>query len=257
MNKQNEGSSTQLFVSDLDGTLAVDDQLVPGQRGDEMALAQLKQELEDNPHIVFGVATGRSLALVLGLLDRYNLPLPSFAITDVGSEIYQRHGDVFVKDAGFDAFIKENWERAEIVARLENFASLEFQEPEKQRTTKVSFYTGEGFDLKLVEEALVGLPCTIIFSHNELLDVLPKRASKAHAIRFVSEKLGVSTEEIAVAGDSGNDRDMLTAFKGIMVGNHSQEIADLRSHPNVYAAQSYYAAGVLEGLRHYGFLPSV
>jgi sucrose-phosphate synthase len=254
----NERSFQKLIVSDIDNTLLVDDRLVPGQRGDEVALAQLKQEIEANPDIGFGVASGRSLALVLSVLERYpNLSRPDFIISDVGSEIYWHEGaSSYVKDRDFDEYITEYWDRPRVVSFLSHFAFLTAQENAKQRLTKVSFYTGEGFDLALVKEALEGMRCSIIHSHGEFLDVLPERASKAHAIRFVSEKLGIATEEIATSGDSGNDRDMLTAFKGIAVGNYAQELEDLRGHPNVYFASACYAAGILEGLRHYGFLPS-
>jgi sucrose-phosphate synthase len=256
----NERSFQQIIVSDIDNTLLVDDELVPGQRGDEMALTRLKQELEANPDIGFGVASGRSLALVQSVLERYpHLPRPDFIISDVGSEIYWPEGDnVYVKDCGFQDYITENWDRTRIMVVLNKFASLKFQEPDKQRPTKVSFYTSSGFNLALVQKALLEVgSCNAIFSHGEFLDILPERASKAHAIRFVSEKLGIATEAIATSGDSGNDRDMLSEYKGIVVGNYARDLEDLRGHANVYFASASYAAGVLEGLRHYGFLPSV
>jgi sucrose-phosphate synthase len=256
----NERSFLRLFVSDIDGTLLVDDELVPGQRGDEMALAHLKQELEANPGIGFGVASGRSLALVLSVLERYpNLPRPAFIISDVGSEIYWHEGDsVYVKDCSFHHYITQNWDRSRVVTVLNRFTFLNFQEIDKQRPTKVSFYTGTGFDLALVKKALLDAgPCTLVFSHGTLLDVLPERASKSQAIRFISETLGIAPENIVTAGDSGNDRDMLTAFKGIVVSNHAPELDELRNHPEVFFASGQNAAGVSEGLRHYGFLPSV
>jgi sucrose-phosphate synthase len=194
------------------------------------------------------------------VLERYpHLPRPDFIISDVGSEIYWPEGDnVYVKDCGFQDYITENWDRTRIMVVLNKFASLKFQEPDKQRPTKVSFYTSSGFNLALVQKALLEVgSCNAIFSHGEFLDILPERASKAHAIRFVSEKLGIATEAIATSGDSGNDRDMLSEYKGIVVGNYARDLEDLRGHANVYFASASYAAGVLEGLRHYGFLPSV
>jgi sucrose-phosphate synthase len=254
----NERSFQKLVVSDVDNTLLVDDALSPGQRGDEMALECLRRELEQHPALGFGVASGRSLALVLDVQARYpNFPQPAFYITDVGSEVYWNENGSFMVDDDFQNYICHTWDRSAILEVLNGFGFLTLQEVEKQRPTKVSFYTGEDFDLSLVQEALVGLPCNVIFSHGEFLDVLPERASKAHAIRFVSEKLGISTEEVAAVGDSGNDRDMITEYKGIAVGNYAQDLENLVGHPNVYFARASYAAGVLEGLRHYGFLPSV
>jgi sucrose-phosphate synthase len=254
----NERSFLHLVVSDIDNTLLVDDHISPGQRGDEAALMQLKQELEAKPRILFGVASGRSLTLVQSVMARYpNFPVPEFLIVDVGSQIYWRDGENYISDDDFQSHIRYGWNRTLLSAKLGGLSFLEYQEAEKQKPMKLSFYTREGFDLALVQEALEDLPCTIIYSHGENLDILPKRASKSQAIRFVSEKLGVAAEEVAVAGDSGNDRDMLTEYKGIAVGNYAQDLEDLLGHPNVYFANACYAAGVLEGLEHYGFLPRI
>jgi len=61
-----------------------------------------------------------------------------------------------------------------------------------------------------------------------------------------------------VAGDSGNDRDMLTgATPAIVVGNHAQELADLAEQPDIYFARAPHAAGILEGLEARGWLAAV
>jgi sucrose-phosphate synthase len=254
----NERSFLHLVVSDIDNTLLVDDHISPGQRGDEAALMQLKQELEAKPRILFGVASGRSLTLVQSVMARYpNLPVPEFLIVDVGSQIYWRDGENYISDDDFQSHIRYGWNRTLLSAKLGGLSFLEYQEAEKQKPMKLCFYTREGFDLALVQEALEGLPCTILYSHGEFLDILPERASKAQAISFVAKKLGVGVGAIAAAGDSGNDCDMLEAFKGIIVGNHAPELEVLRNCPEVFFASRNDAAGVLEGLRHYGFLPSV
>ena len=45
---------------------------------------------------------------------------------------------------------------------------------------------------------------------------------------------------------------------GIVVGNHDEELSDLRqrSAHRLYFAQAHCAGGIIEGLRHYGFVPS-
>ena len=101
--------------------------------------------------------------------------------------------------------------------------------------------------------AKAGLEVTLIHSHGEFLDVLPERASKGKAVLFVAEAYGMPLDQIVAAGDSGNDAEMLTCgVQAVMVGNYSQELASLRDDPAVYVASAKYAAGVLEGLRHYG-----
>ena len=92
--------------------------------------------------------------------------------------------------------------------------------------------------------------------HGTYIDILPHRASKGKAIRYLAGKWNIDLERIATAGDSGNDHDMLTGHTaGIVVGNYDPELEPLRrSGTRVYFAQDRCAAGILEGLRHYGFI---
>jgi sucrose-phosphate synthase len=67
----------------------------------------------------------------------------------------------------------------------------------------------------------------------------------------------VSSPEIATAGDSGNDRDMLAGqTAGIVVGNHDEELQSLKNtkFSRIYFADAHYAAGIIEGLRRWGLL---
>ncbi len=67
---------------------------------------------------------------------------------------------------------------------------------------------------------------------------------------WLGEKLGIPETAFVVAGDAGNDRDMMErGWKTILVANHSEELADLSSLPGVYLSGSPSAAGVLEYLR--------
>jgi hypothetical protein len=74
-------------------------------------------------------------------------------------------------------------------------------------------------------------------------------------VRYLSYKWGIRPERIAVAGDSGNDEEMLRGpFRGIVVGNHAPELEGLRGRRGVYFAEGALARGVLEGLRHWRFV---
>ena len=75
------------------------------------------------------------------------------------------------------------------------------------------------------------------------------------ASMFFAVSITVSPlERLLVAGDSGNDAEMLTAGAlGVVVGNHSPELAPLRNRSGIYFATEEHAAGVLEGIEHHGF----
>ena len=206
--------------------------------------------LKNNSEVGFAVASGRSYELVRDAIDEFGLLEPDLTISSVGSEI---HGDTEV-GTRYQAHINPGWERERVVAAFVGMPGLELQGPEGQRPFKVSFNTtGEVMPQVRDAVAKVGLEVTLIHSHGEFLDVLPKRASKGKAVLFVAEAYGMPLDQIVVAGDSGNDAEMLTCgVQAVMVGNYSQELAHLKDNPAVYVAEAKYAAGVLEGLRHYG-----
>ena len=95
----------------------------------------------------------------------------------------------------------------------------------------------------------------LVYSHQRFLDILPQRASKGKAIRYLSYKWEIPLENFLVAGDSGNDEEMLRGDpKGVVVGNYSEELESLRGKRRVYFSKHEFASGVIDGLRHYHFL---
>ena len=99
-----------------------------------------------------------------------------------------------------------------------------------------------------------GLKTRLVFSQGKFLDVIPVRASKGLAIRFLALRLGLPLDSFLVAGDSGNDLEMLVGdTMAVVVGNHKPELEELRGRDRVYFASAPFAGGVLEGIEHYGF----
>ena len=95
----------------------------------------------------------------------------------------------------------------------------------------------------------------MVFSHGQYLDFLPQRASKGAAIRYLATKWGIPFRRILVAGDSGNDEEMLRGVTcGVIVGNYSKELEHLKGLRRMFFSQQEYAAGIIDGLDHYGFL---
>ena len=89
------------------------------------------------------------------------------------------------------------------------------------------------------------------------MDFIPIRASKGLAIRYIAFRWGLPIENLIVAGDSGNDEEMLRGdTRGVVVGNYSKELEKLRGSERIYFAEKHYANGILEGIQHFGFLDS-
>ncbi|WP_373498849.1 HAD-IIB family hydrolase [Desulfococcus sp.] len=236
-----------LIITDIDNTLL----------GDDAALEDLIALLEKHrERIGFGVATGRSIASTTTLFEKKGLDLPEVIITSVGSEIYYRSGSF--ADKGWKSHISKWWEREKIEKVLAPLDFLELQEKEHQFPYKLSYYMAPDKDRIAKVNAVLNrnkCHCTVIYSHDKYLDILPHRASKGKAVRYLSYKWEIPLENILVCGDSGNDREMLVGSPmGVVVGNYAAELEALKGRRRIYFSSKNYAAGIIDGLNHFGLV---
>ena len=239
----------KLIISDIDYTLI----------GDDDSLNDFKISLKNLPtKIGFGVATGRVIESAVEAIKQNNIPVPDLFITSVGSEIYYNYKDELIYSSGWDAHISHLWQRDKIVELLSRFNFLKYQEQKNQRKFKISYYTGDNpKNLDKMRELLLKnkIKCNLIFSHGQFLDILPYRASKGKAIRYLAYRWNIPFEKILVAGDSGNDTEMLKGdMLGVVVANYSPELEDLKGSRRIYFSDKKFAAGIKDGIEHYNFL---
>ncbi len=224
--------------------------------------------------------TGRHVSLVKAAIKNYALPLPDFAITDVGTKIYQIGKGSWQQMADWEAEIDKDWNgktHAQLKQILRPIKELRLQESSKQNTHKLSYYLPLYMDkdtiITRIEAFLkdANVAASILWSVDEpknigLLDVLPEHATKLHAIEFLQRKLAYQLDEVIFAGDSGNDLPVLTSqIPSVLVDNASAEIkqaaVELAKHNGhadaLFLARSQndnngnYAAGVLQGVEHF------
>lgn len=239
----------KLIVSDIDYTLI----------GDDKSLNEFDEIIKKkNSHVGFAVATGRVVESTVEILKKKNIVMPDILITSVGSEIYYNNNDHLIYSKGWDAHISHLWQRDKIVQLLTRYDFLKYQELKNQRKFKISYYTfNNKKNINKVSELLIKnkIKCNLIFSHGQYLDILPYRASKGRAIRYLAYRWNIPFENILVAGDSGNDMEMLKGdLLGVVVSNYSPELEVLRGMNKVYFSSKEYAAGIIDGLKHYNFL---
>lgn len=267
-----------LLCSDLDRTL-----IPNGAEHESRHARPVFYHLGARPNIRLAYVTGRDKNLVKQAIADFGLPEPEFVIGDVGTTLYRVRGARWQLDAAWQSEIGRDWHgwaHDDITAMLADLpgTDLELQPPEKQNQYKISYYTDPAADSQVLGERISGLladhdiPANLIWSrddaqHRGLLDILPRRASKVHAIRFLMAAEKVPAEQTVFAGDSGNDLDALTSgLQAILVKNAA---ADVRQsaiesvtkdgrQDRLYLAKGdflglngYYAAGVLEGLAHF------
>lgn len=239
----------KLIATDIDYTLV----------GDDNSLNEFDEIIKNmQPRIGFAVATGRVIDSTMEILKQKNIVMPDILITSVGSEIYYYYNGQLNYSKGWDAHISNQWQRDKIVQLLSKFNFLKFQELKNQRKFKISYYTSNSKkNLNMVRELLIKnkIKCNLIFSHGQYLDILPYRASKGRAIRYLAYRWNMPFENILVAGDSGNDAEMLKGdLLGVVVGNYSTELEVLKGSNRVYFSSKEYAAGIIDGINHYNFL---
>lgn len=241
----------RFVITDIDHTLIGDD---------NSQLKKLVELLERRRgRIGFGVATGRTAASARAILDKHGIPTPDVMVCSVGSAIF--YGKNRQPSQGWAAHIASRWNRDKIVALLKDFDFLEYQEADVQRRFKVSYYMDPAKDrLPVIHNRLLQHRCryNLIYSHDRYLDILPYRASKGKAIRYLSYKWEIPLVDFLVAGDSGNDEEMLRGEpRAVVVAGYSHELEDLKGSRNVYFARRPCAGGIVEGLRHYRFIDEI
>lgn len=233
------------LITDIDDTLIASSNAEP-----EMLIDFLQKHYD---RLGFGVATGRTVSSAREHLKEHGLPVPDVLITSVGSEIYYGNRDRF--DRGWHNHISHRWQPDKIKSVLEAIPFLTLQEEEVQRQFKISYYMEPGKDrLAAIHRELTRNRCryNLIYSQNVFLDILPYRASKGKAIRYLSYKWEIPLSRIVVCGDSGNDEEMLRGdTMGIVVGNYSPELEKLKGQKKIYFANEEYCQGIMEGIRHY------
>ncbi len=236
------------IISDIDNTLI-------GEQNDHLDefLDVLKKHRKT---IGFGVASGRTVDSVRAYLEKNGVHPPDIIISSVGAEIYYGKNIHYAK--GWSTHISAKWDREKIVKTLEELPFLTYQEESTQREFKVSYNMRPGKDrIAKIHEWLLHNRCryTLIYSHNKYLDILPYRASKGKALRYLSYKWEIPLSNFLVCGDSGNDEEMLRGDPlAVVVGNYSPELEKLKGQRNIYFTKAKYAGGILEAIEKYKFL---
>lgn len=253
----------RVLISDIDGTLHDG---VGAGRG----CGALGERLRE-ARAALVLATGRSLQLTVEVIEELTaagLPRPEALICAVGSEIYL--GDENRADDRWAEHLLQGWDGELVRATLDRVSGLRSQGPEGQGRFKASYFfepagaapAAEALEVtKMARAALTraGLETRLIPSAGRYLDVLPVRASKGAAAAWLLARAAIHPSGAIVAGDSGNDREMLTVeidgrpLKAVVVGNHDPELDDLVTREGVYLATRFDAAGVVEGIVAHGW----
>ena len=235
-------SQKHLVLCDIDNTLT----------GCRRSSEELRRYLHGRSDLVFGIATGRSLVEAKRLVLEWDLAMPEVWITSVGSEVYWHTATGLQRDCDFAGRLERDWDVEQIAELMADIPHTRPQPAIEQREFKQSYFVENPASVSLMRQRLrdSGLSARIIYSHGNLLDIVPLAAGKGEAMRHVSRKLNIPLDRVIVAGDSGNDIDMIEACpNAVIVANCERELRAMATHGRAYLAKRKHAAGVLEGIQ--------
>ncbi|MEW7980248.1 MAG: HAD-IIB family hydrolase [Candidatus Sedimenticola endophacoides] len=208
----------------------------------------------------FGIATGRRLDSALKTMRRHAIPEPDLLITSGGTEIY--YAPELTRDNAWTRHIDHHWSPHLVRRALREVPGLKLQSKHEQSHFKISYYIDaerapsiEEINALLHKEEL---SVNVVHAFGQFLDVLPIRASKGLALRYVAARWGIPLERVLVTGGSGADEDMMRGNTlAVVVGNrHNEELAALLDTENIYLARQPGALGIVEAIEHYDFFRS-
>lgn len=251
-----------LLCTDLDRTL-----IPNGPAQESPRAAGMFERLVADPRLTLAYVSGRHRTLVEDAIREFDLPAPDYVIGDVGTTLY-RVGPRYLWELehAWEHQIAQDWSghiASDLLPLLAGVDGLRAQEPEKQNRFKLSFYLDPAAWNETLEASIrrrlaaADIRARMIWSVDDLtgdglLDILPRNASKRHAIEALMKIGGFSRENTVFCGDSGNDLEVLVSpIPSVLVANARPEVkrqAAERVGAAGHAARLYIARGDYRGL---------
>ncbi len=226
--------------------------------GNPTALQHFVDAMRENRKCVtFGVATGRRIDSALALMKKQGIPTPDALISSLGTRIH--YGQALTEDDFWANHIDYLWNPQRVRRVLEDLPGLERQLKTEQTPFKISYFYDPHMAptideiVKLIRQE--DLTANVICSFGQFLDIVPSRASKGQALRYVAQRFEIPIEHILAVGGSGGDEDMMrgNTLAAVVANRHHEELSQLVDQERIYFASQPHAAGILEAIDHYDF----
>lgn len=266
-----------LICTDLDRTL-----IPNGPEPESPRAREYLDSLVERPEVKLAFVSGRHRELVEEAIVAWRLPVPDFVIGDVGTTIYKvgpQH--LWQRLDDWEREIAIDWggrSHAELAELLGDIKPLRLQGADCQNRFKLSYFFDVGEDVDALSTVIgerikaAGVKARLIWSIDDientgLLDILPARASKRHAIEALMQQQGFDLANTVFCGDSGNDLEVLVSpIPAVLVANARTDVKEqamelAREAGTVQALHlamgdflgmnGNYSAGMLEGIAHF------
>ncbi|WP_186496566.1 HAD family hydrolase [Synechococcus sp. TAK9802] len=242
---------SRLLALDLDSCLELPE---------ERSLAHLRDRLQAEPFAAstgLVILTGRSLDQARQRYQELHLPDPKAWICRAGTEIH--HSSDRAEDPVWAKRISQAWDREAVLAAMGQLQEhLQLQDPDHQSPFKVSYL------LRASNRGLIGLARQCLRRHglqaepqlrcHWFLDVLPQRASRSEAIRFLAQFWQLPLQQVLVVASQQGDGELLDGLPATVVpADHDPCLLGQRTQQRVYVSKRPSVGAVLDGLTHYRF----
>ena len=212
--------------------------------------------LETNNVNSLGILTGRSIKAARSRYSELNLPQPVVWICRAGTEIHytlENQIDLF-----WQSTISQDWDRKSVEKLLSGLDQhIVLQSKDQQSPYKISYLLKEPSSsiLPLIRKRLRQKGCLALpyLRCHWYLDIVPLRASRTEAIRYLSLRWGLPLENIYVVASKQGDAELISGMTTAVIPiKHDQCLEKFRSQNRVFFA-SRSEIGLLDGLKHYSF----
>ena len=257
----------KLFVSDLDGTMLPDGNVVSAEN-----IAAVRRAVEAG--VTVTIATGRMFEAALPVARALGVDVPIISyngglIKSPSGRVYEEHTVDSALAHDIIAFCKERgWYiqsySGGVLRYVEACDESRFYENSQKLTGEAVGWDGlfahtEGnCKLLLVTKELsvtlaraeavlaaFGERVDVTRSADCLIEIVPKGISKASALRSLAAKLGIAIEETMAIGDAYNDLPMLKAAgKSIAMGNAFPEVKEVTDYETLTCEENGLAAAI-------------
>ena len=270
-------SDRLLICTDLDRTL-----IPNGPESESPDARRLFTRLVTRPEVTLAYVSGRNRTRIEKAIANYCLPIPDFVVGDVGTTIYHvGPSRSWKQQSAWEDEIAQDWggrTHADLKSLLSDLPDLRPQEHSKQNRFKLSYYLPLHSDRDALSAVIrhrlesSTIKASLIWSTDKpkgigLLDILPAKASKYHAVEALIQLHGFDYGNTVFCGDSGNDIEVVgSSIPAVLVANSQADVRDLArrladetgngsalyvAHGGFLGMNGNYSGGILEGIVHY------
>ena len=259
--------AVKLFVSDLDGTMLPDGNVVSAEN-----IAAVRRAAEAG--VTVTIATGRMFEAALPVAEALGVDVPIISyngglIKSPSGCVYEEHTVDPALAHDLIAFCKEHgWYiqsySGGVLRYVEPCDESRFYENSQKLTGEavgwdgLFAHTAGNCKLLLVTKELpvtltraeavlaeFGAQVDVTRSADCLIEIVPKGISKASALKSLAGKLGIAIEETMAIGDAYNDLPMLKAAgKSVAMGNAFPEVKEVTDYETLSCEKNGLAAAI-------------